>query len=126
MNDMKNYPEATLVIGASPDASRYSYRAVKSLVSKGHPVIAFSKKRGSIDDVVIHNDWNTTWDVDTVTLYINPGIQKDYYEPIIGLNPRRVIFNPGTENGEFAKQLRAKGIDTENACTLVLLATGEY
>lgn len=123
---MKNNPAATLVIGASPDASRYSYRAVKSLVSKGHPVIAFSKKRGSIDDTVIHNDWNTAWEVDTVTLYINPGIQKDYYDLIIGLQPRRVIFNPGTENAEFARQLNAKGIDTEDACTLVLLATGGY
>lgn len=117
---------STLVMGANNNPQKYAYRAVKSLLSKGHKVIPFGKQNGSIDDLQIENDWNTNWDVDTVTLYLNPQNQKDYYEPIIGLKPRRVIFNPGTENPEFTRMLKDAGIEYEYACTLVMLATGEY
>lgn len=116
----------TLVIGANNNPQKYACKAVKSLVSKGHKVIAFGRQRGEIDGIPIENDWNTTWDVDTVTLYLNPTNQKDYYEPIIGLHPRRVIFNPGTENSELTAKLKEAGIAYEYACTLVLLAIGEY
>lgn len=118
--------KATLVMGANNNPQKYACRAVKSLVSKGHKVIPFGRQEGSIDGLPIENDWNTTWDVDTVTLYLNPMNQRDYYEPIIGLKPRRVIFNPGTENHEFTTMLREAGIAYEYACTLVMLAIGEY
>jgi len=64
--------------------------------------------------------------IDTVTLYLNPKNQKEYYQQIVDLNPRRVIFNPGTENPEFYEILENAGIEVEVACTLVLLATGQY
>ncbi len=116
----------TLVIGASNNPSRYAYKAVESLVNHGHSVIAFGQKKGSIGDILIHNDWNTTWHVDTVTMYINPKIQEDYYQMIVGLKPKRVIFNPGTENPDFFKILKEKDIKVEVACTLVLLSIGDY
>ena len=116
----------TLVIGASDNPSRYAYKAVESLVNHGHAVIAFGKKKGVIGDVDIRNDWNTTWKVDTVTLYINPKIQEDYYKMIIGLKPKRVIFNPGTENQYFYEMLQEKGIKVEVACTLVMLSIGDF
>lgn len=117
----------TLVIGASDNPSRYAYKAVVSLVNHGHSVIAFGKRKGtSIGDVEIRNDWNTTWHVDTVTLYINPKIQEDYYKMIIGLKPKRVIFNPGTENPVFQQMLLEKNIKVELACTLVMLSIGDY
>lgn len=117
----------TLVIGASDNPTRYAYKAVVSLVNHGHSVIAFGKRKGvSIGDVEIRNDWNTTWHVDTVTLYINPKIQEDYYKMIIGLKPKRVIFNPGAENPIFQEMLHEKGIKVELACTLVMLSIGDY
>lgn len=118
--------KATLVMGASNDPSRYAYQAVKSLEAKGHPVIAFGKKRDAIGDIPVENDWNTTWHVHTVTLYLNPRNQEDYYQLIIDLSPERVIFNPGTENPEFTAMLKEAGIDYEYACTLVMLSTGQY
>lgn len=118
--------KTTLVMGASNDPSRYAYKAVKRLESYGHKIIAFGNTREFIGDIPVENDWNTTWDVHTVTLYLNPRNQKDYIDPIIGLKPERVIFNPGTENPEFTRKLAAAGIDYEFACTLVMLSTGEY
>ena len=117
----------TLVIGVSDNPTRSAYKAVESLVNHGHSVIAFGKRKGaSIGDVDIRNDWNTTWKVDTVTLYINPKIQEDYYKMIMGLKPKRVIFNPGTENPDFYKMLEERKIKVEVACTLVMLSIGDY
>ncbi|MDD2983775.1 MAG: CoA-binding protein [Crocinitomicaceae bacterium] len=116
----------TLVIGASANPERYAFKAVQSLVNHGHSVIAFGRRKGVIGDVEIRNDWNTTWKVDTVTLYINSKIQEDYYEMIIGLKPKRVIFNPGTENPTFYNMLKEKDIEVVPACTLVMLSIGDY
>ena len=116
----------TLVIGAVNKANRYSYKAVQMLVDYNEAVIAFGTKPGNIDEVVIDTFWNTEWDIDTVTLYINPVIQESYYDQIIALNPQRVIFNPGTENEHFFRLLEAKKIQVEVACTLVLLSIGNY
>lgn len=116
----------TLVIGASPNPDRYSHKAVVSLRAKGHEVIAFGPRKGHILDIEITQEWNTNWEIDTVTLYINATVQRDYYEKITALNPRRVIFNPGTENSEFYEILKKKGIEVEVACTLVLLSIGNY
>lgn len=116
----------TLVIGAGPNPARYAYMAVTLLRSHGHEVIAFGKEAGKIDDVTIEKEWNPDWNVDTVTLYINPTHQPPLIPKILALKPKRVIFNPGTENAVFENELRANGIEAEEACTLVLLHSGQY
>jgi predicted CoA-binding protein len=119
-------PLATLVLGASENAERYSYLAVVSLRKQHHPVYAVGKKSGQIQDVPIMSTISLDWTIDTVTLYLNPTLQQAYYDTIFALRPRRIIFNPGTENPAFAKRARLAGIVTQEACTLVLLQTGQY
>ena len=116
----------TLVVGASPDPSRYSYLAISMLREAGHPVLAIGKKAGEVAGVSIQKERFTDMDIDTVTLYINPAFQKEYYDYFLQLNPKRIIFNPGTENPELATLAQQAGIHTMEACTLVLLRTGQY
>ena len=115
-----------LVIGASLKPFRYSNMASKRLREHGHNVKAIGLCVGEIDDVTIETGKPNFTEVDTVTMYINPDRQPEYYDYIIGLNPRRVIFNPGTENSEFQTLLQDKGIEPIEACTLVMLSTGLY
>ena len=116
----------TLVIGASANKERYSYKAIHSLVDKSHQVVAIGAKKGMAFDIPIETEKADFHAIDTVTLYLNPKAQQDYYDYILSLKPRRVIFNPGTENPEFYKILEANNIKYEVACTLVLLATNQY
>lgn len=116
----------TLVIGASENPKRYSYLAVNKLRSKGNDVIAIGQRIGKLGDVEIIKEKQAFANVDTVTLYINPKIQQQYYEYILSLNPKRIVFNPGTENMELEKMATEKGIKVLEACTLVLLSTGQY
>ena len=116
----------TLVIGASDDPSRYSHRAVEQLVGHGHPVVALGRHASQVAGVTITTERPTDTDFDTVTLYINPTIQKDYYKYVLDLKPKRLLFNPGAENEEFENMATAAGIQPMEACTLVLLATGQY
>jgi hypothetical protein len=116
----------TLVLGASPNAERYSFLATQLLHEKGYAVYPFGIKKGQIGDIEILNEWPKGGTIDTVTLYIGPAGQLEYYDAIIGLAPRRIIFNPGTENPEFQALAKEKGIDTIEACTLVMLKTGQY
>lgn len=118
--------KSTLVIGATPKTDRYANMAVNSLVAHDQPVIAYGRLEGSIGNISIQTTWNPEWEVDTVTLYLSPKNQSEYYDKIIALAPERVIFNPGTENPEFFDLLRAHNIYVEVACTLVLLSTGQY
>ena len=118
--------KSTLVIGAHISQDRYANKAVRSLVQHKQSVIAYGNSTGFIDDIKIENSWDPNWNIDTITLYINPLIQESYYQKIINLHPRRVIFNPGTENEEFMKLLSLNGIISEVACTLVLLSIGQY
>ncbi|WP_178984627.1 CoA-binding protein [Winogradskyella helgolandensis] len=118
--------KTTLVIGASLKPERYSNIAIKRLRRYHHEVKAFGLKAGKVEDVSIDTELMPYKDIDTVTLYLNPQRQKPYYDYIIGLNPKRVIFNPGTENPEFYNVLEQHNIDYEVACTLVLLSTGQY
>ena len=120
--DMKR----TLIIGASPNPSRYSFIAARRLTSAGHPVFLVGRRKGFVVDQEIHQskiDWD---DIDTVTLYINPSHQPEFYDYIISLKPKRVIFNPGTENPEFESMLVNKNIIPIEACTLVMLSVGQY
>ena len=116
----------TLVIGASANPSRYSFLAVQKLTAHQHPVVALGLKKAMIGNTAIETEKKPFADIDTVTLYLNPIRQKEYYDYILSLNPKRIIFNPGTENEELYKLAAQKGIKTMKACTLVLLSTGQY
>lgn len=116
----------TLVMGASTDPGRYAYKAIKMLQRYGHPVVAIGKKEDNLDGTKIEKEHVTFEDVDTITLYLNPMNQKQYYDYIVGLKPERVIFNPGTENPELYSLLRENGIEIEVACTLVMLSINQY
>jgi predicted CoA-binding protein len=116
----------TIVFGASDNPERYSNLAIKRLRSLGHPVIGIGKRRVMVEDVPVQNETSPVPDVDTVSLYLNPNNQKSYYNYILSLHPRRIIFNPGAENAEFQKLAQEHGIQTQEACTLVLLSTGQY
>lgn len=116
----------TLVIGASENPERYSNKAIRSLLIHNHTVVALGLKKGSVEGVSFHTEKEQFKNIDTVTMYVGLRNQPEYYSYIIGLKPRRVIFNPGTENPEFSAQLKSAGIVSEIACTLVLLATGQY
>jgi predicted CoA-binding protein len=116
----------TLVIGASENPVRYSYLAIQSLRKHGNDVVALAKRMGKVADVSIQTEFPKTDDIHTVTLYVGPQRQPEYYKQILELNPKRVIFNPGTENIELLSKLEEKGIEVIEACTLVMLSTGQY
>lgn len=113
-------------MGASTDPGRYAFKAIKMLKRYGHPVVAIGKVEDDLDGVKIEKEHVPFEDVDTVTLYLNPMNQKQYYDYILGLEPERVIFNPGTENPELYALLRQKGIEIEIGCTLVMLSINRY
>ena len=116
----------TLVLGASENKVRYSNLAINRLKSNQHPVIAIGKKKGNVAGITIETEKIEVDDIDTVTLYLSPQNQKEYYDYIISLHPKRIIFNPGTENDELAELALKNNIKPMEACTLVLLSTGQY
>ncbi|MES2567023.1 MAG: CoA-binding protein [Bacteroidota bacterium] len=121
---LKNKP--TVVIGASPSPERYSHKATFSLHKHGHTVYPVGIRKGKIHDMEIITDKPAIEDVDTVTLYVGPAHQHAWIDYIISLNPKRIIFNPGTENADFESLAESKGIETLQACTLVMLSIKEY
>lgn len=121
-----NENKKTLVLGASDNPSRYSYLALHRLRNHGHTVVAIGKKTGMVGDVPIEKEKKEWDDVNTVTLYLNPTHQKQYYDYIVSLKPKRIIFNPGAENDELSAIARKNGISPIEACTLVLLSTNQY
>lgn len=121
---MKN--KRTLVVGASLKPERYSYKVMQLLSNKKIEAVAYGLKPGKVADVVIDTDLKKYSNIDTVTLYVNPNRQVEFYDYIISLNPKRVIFNPGTENAELQELLSKNNITYEEACSLVLLSTGQY
>ncbi|MGB4843898.1 MAG: CoA-binding protein [Ferruginibacter sp.] len=116
----------TLVIGASENPSRYSFLAINRLKNNQHPVVALGRRKGTVAGIEIETEKKEFTDIDTVTLYLNPMHQKEYYDYILSLNPKRIIFNPGTENDEFEELAHQHKIVVQEACTLVLLSTGQY
>jgi len=116
----------TLVFGASLKPNRYSNRALRKLVDYNHKTVAYGLVEGEEASVVVDTDLKAYENIDTVTLYLNPKRQEDYYDHIVSLKPKRVIFNPGTENPEFYAILEENGIEIEVACTLVLLSANQY
>ncbi|MFN8274370.1 MAG: CoA-binding protein [Flavobacteriaceae bacterium] len=116
----------TLVLGATTKEDRYANRAIHALINHNHPVMAIGQQTGEVAGVKIQTKMVPVKNIDTVTLYLNPRNQREYYNYIIEAEPKRVIFNPGTENPEFYQLLKSNNISVEEACTLVLLATNQY
>lgn len=120
-----NINKKTLVIGASEKPVRYSNMAIRSLRNNKHEVLALAKRKGQVGDVVFQTNFPKD-NVHTVSLYVGPQRQQEYFSKIIELKPERVIFNPGTENNEFIRLLEENGIEAVEACTLVMLSMGNY
>jgi len=116
----------TLVLGATPNSNRYAYLAANRLKAKGHTIINVGIKKGEVAGVEIELPEQIHTDVDTVTLYVGPHHQPELYQYILDTHPKRIIFNPGTENSELENLALKEGIETIEACTLVMLATGQY
>ncbi|MFT4833935.1 MAG: putative CoA-binding protein [Marinoscillum sp.] len=125
---MSDQNPVTVVIGATPNPSRYAYLATSRLVEKGHKVVPIGIKEGEISKVEILDlrKKPKVENVDTVTLYLGPSNQTEWIEYIYSLAPRRIIFNPGTENEEFMRQASSNGIECLAACTLVMLSANTY
>jgi predicted CoA-binding protein len=121
---MKN--KKTVVIGATSKPEKYAYKAITMLVEKGYSVLAIGQNAGEVAGIKIQTKAIPLKNIDTITLYLNPTRQRDYYNYIVESKPKRVIFNPGTENPEFYQLLELNAIQVEVACTLVLLATNQY
>lgn len=116
----------TLVLGASPKETRFSFKAVKALIRMEEDVVAVGKKPGDIRGVQIQTDMPQIEDVDTIILYLSSGAQADYYDYMIGLKPRRIIFNPGTHNQEFIDMCKEHGIEPVVDCALIMLNSGDF
>jgi predicted CoA-binding protein len=118
----------TVIIGASPNQDRYAFQAASLLKRYGHEFVPIGIKRGEVLGQPIQDirTFPVLQDVDTVTLYVRAELQAPYYDYILGLKPRRIIFNPGTENYEFEKMAEEQGVDPIEACTLVMLRTGQF
>jgi uncharacterized protein len=116
----------TLVLGASDNPARYSYLAIKRLVAHQHPVVAVGRKDTKVGDIKIFKDHVAEGGIDTVTLYLNPKNQVEYYDYILNLKPKRIIFNPGTENDHLIAKAKENNIEPVIGCTLVMLSTGQY
>ena len=123
---MEKAKKKTLVLGASDNPERYSYLAINRLQNSGHPVVAIGRKKTTVNGVAIDTEKKLVQDVDTVTMYLSPIHQKEYYNYILSLKPKRIIFNPGAENEELAQLAKANHIEPIEACTLVLLSTGQF
>ena len=123
---MLQEPKKTVVLGASPNPARYSFKAVKSLLRYGHEAVAVGFRPGVIYDKFIQRGMPEIEDVHTIALYIGPERQEEYHDYIISLQPKRVIFNPGTVNEPYMKALEEKGIEVVEGCTLVMLDDGKF
>lgn len=120
--------EVVAVLGASNDSSRYSYKAMEMLEEYGHKPIPVHPREVSVRGHKVYRSLSELIDkkIDTVTVYVNAAISDKAEKDLIALKPKRVIFNPGAENPKLSEILKQNGIQTEEACTLVLLRTGQY
>ena len=116
----------TLVLGATNNPERYAFLAVQRLLRHGHEVVPVGIRSGQVEGLEILNGTPAVDDVDTVTLYVGPDRQPAYYDYILSLHPKRLIFNPGTENTELMQRAHAQGIESVEGCTLVMLSIGSY
>lgn len=116
----------TLVVGASKNPERYSYKAIRSLISNGYPVLAYGLRNEYVDGIAIQTDLDFKEAIHTITMYVGSDRQAEIIPKLLELKPQRIIFNPGTENPIFIEKAIQQGIKTELVCTLVLLSTGQY
>ena len=124
---MANDKQNVVVLGASPKSHRYSNKAVRLLLEHGHRVIPVHPAVETIEGLAVSHDLTDITDhIDTLTLYVSAAVSSSLQDDIVGLNPDRVLFNPGTENASLRKTLEDHGIRTQEACTLVLLTTGQF
>ncbi len=121
-----NTKKTTLVVGASTKPERYSNKAIRLLTKYGHPVVAVGLREGEVAGITISKDFPADTTIDTVTLYLGPARQEPVIEKILSLKPKRIIFNPGTENSTFRQKAEAMNIETVENCTLVMLNTGMF
>lgn len=118
--------KTVLVVGATTNPSRYAYRAAHMLHSHGYPIALLGKKKGKVLGMEIEENTDFLPEIDTITMYVGAHNQTDLIDPLLALEPRRIIFNPGAENPEFEKRAREKGIIVEEACTLIMLSSGQF
>ncbi len=118
----------TLIVGATTNPERYAYLAAQRLTEHGHPIVPLGIKKGEVagQPILDLREKPKIEGIDTITMYIGPRHQAEWMDYLISLKPKRIIFNPGTENVEFEKKAREAGIKSEEACTLVLLSTGQF
>ncbi len=118
----------TVVIGATTNPSRYAYIASEMLTEYKHEIVPVGIKSGEVfgKQILDIRKKPDVKEVDTVTLYIGPQHQEEWYQYILSLNPRRIIFNPGTKNPEFEKKAEDLGIEVIEGCTLVMLRSNQY
>jgi predicted CoA-binding protein len=126
IQNLQSAMKKTLVLGATPNPARYAYLAVIRLKQHGHEIIPLGIRDGNVEGIEIQKGKPELEGVDTVTLYLNAERQREYYDYILSLNPKRIIFNPGTENPELMKMANGRGIETVEGCTLVMLSIGAY
>lgn len=122
------YGKKTVIVGAGPSRHGYAALAIDRLVQHGHEVVLVGKRSATFDgrEILDINTEPVIADVDTITLYVNPKNQQPWHHYLIGLNPKRIIFNPGTENNVLKSLAEEKGIETIYGCTLVMLSIGNY
>lgn len=123
---MNSKSKKTLVFGASANRERYSFRAIHMLREYGHELEAIGGRSGEVAGTAIRTGHPEIKDIDTITLYLGENRQRDHYNYLLGLKPNRIIFNPGAENYELAHLASEQGVEVLNACTLVMLRTGQY
>lgn len=117
----------TLVLGATTNENRYAYIVTKRLLRHGHEVVLLGKRKGIVEEIEILNEpHEVPTDINTVTMYLGENNQSEYEGFLLNLRPKRVIFNPGAENHALAEKLQQQGVETLNACTLVMLSTNQY
>ena len=125
-HSMNQNNKKTLVIGGSIKPERYSNKAIRQLLSYGHPVVSVGMREAEVEGVKIQTGYPEFKDIHTVTLYVGPKNQPHFYDYLLGLNPDRIIFNPGTENDEFVKMAEDNNIEAVQHCTLIMLAEGSF
>jgi predicted CoA-binding protein len=118
--------DITLIVGASENPDRYSYMAALRLLAKGYKIKCYANRAGNVEGHPIQTSLPAANSIHTITMYVGPKNQTDLINELIQLNPKRIIFNPGTENLAFEQEAKKKGIEVIEACTLVMLSTGNY
>jgi uncharacterized protein len=116
----------TLILGASNNPTRYAFEAARRLTHHGHEIVPVGIKSGEVFGKTIINQKDIQANIHTITLYVGTPNQSEWYDYILQTRPKRLIFNPGTENDELAQLAENQGIETLEACTLVMLSTGQY